>query len=76
MDLTKGVIVIAVDKGTPAARKGIKPGDVITSVNQRAVANPEQFREALKGADMKKGVAFKLVSGSAARVEVLKEGGE
>jgi serine protease Do len=76
VDLTKGVIVIAVDKGTPAARKGIKPGDVITSVNQRAVANPEQFREALKGADMKKGVAFKLVSGSAARVEVLKEGGE
>jgi serine protease Do len=76
VDLTQGVIVIAVDKGTPAARKGIKAGDIITSVNQQAVASPQQFREALKGADLKKGVAFKLLSGRAARVEVLKEGGE
>ena len=76
VELTKGVIVVAVDKGTPAARKGIKPGDVITSVNQNTVANPQQFSEALKSADTKKGVAFKLVSGSAARVEVLKESGD
>jgi serine protease Do len=76
VELTQGVIVIAVDKGTPVARKGIKAGDVITSVNQQAVTSPQQFRDALKGADLKKGVAFKLVSGSGARVEVLKEGGE
>jgi serine protease Do len=76
VELTQGVIVVSVDKGTPAARKGIKAGDVITSVNQQAVTSPQQFRDALKGADLKKGVAFKLVSGSAARVEVLKEGGE
>jgi len=73
LDLTQGVVVVAVDKGTPAARKGIKPGDIITSINQQAVANPQQFRDALNGADLKKGVAFKLLSGSAARVEVLKE---
>lgn len=76
VDLTPGVVVIAVDQGTPAARKGIKPGDIITSVNHQAVASPQEFRDALKGADLKKGVAFKLLSGSATRVEVLKEGGD
>jgi serine protease Do len=71
----EGVVVVAVEKGTPAARKGLKPGDVITSVNQQAIANPKQFRDALKNADLKKGVTVKLVSGSTAHVEVLKEGG-
>jgi serine protease Do len=71
--LTQGVVVIGVDKGTPAARKGFKPGDIITAVNQQAVASPKEFRDALKGADLKKGVSVKLLSGTAARVEVLKE---
>jgi S1-C subfamily serine protease len=64
-----------VEKGTPAARKGIKPGDIITSVNQQAVASAKQFRDAVKNADLKKGVKVELVSGSTARVEVLSEGG-
>ena len=70
-----GVIVLSVEKGTPAARKGIKPGDIITSVNQQAVASAKQFRDAVKNADLKKGVKVELVSGSTARVEVLSEGG-
>jgi Do/DeqQ family serine protease len=73
--MTNGVVVVAVDGSTPAGRKGIKPGDIITSVNQQAVANPQQFRDALKGADLKKGVTVKLLSGNTARVEVLREGG-
>jgi serine protease Do len=73
---TDGVVVVAVDKSTPAARQKIKPGDIITSVNQQAVASPRQFRDALKGADLKKGVAVKLLSGGTARVEVLKEAGD
>ncbi|MCX6928349.1 MAG: trypsin-like peptidase domain-containing protein [Verrucomicrobia bacterium] len=71
---TQGVVVVAVDGNTPAARKGIKPGDVITSVNKQAIATPKQFRDALKGVDLKKGVAVKLLSGGTPRVEVLKEG--
>ena len=70
-----GVMVLSVEKGTPAARKGIKPGDIITSVNQQAVASAKQFRDAVKNADLKKGVKVELVSGSTARVEVLKDGG-
>ena len=74
LELTQGVVVIAVDKGTPAARKGIKPGDVIMSVNQQTIADLQQFRDALNGADPKKGVTFRLLRGTAARVEILKEG--
>ena len=73
--LTNGVVVVAVDSRTAAARKGIKPGDIITSINQQAVASPQQFRDALKSADLKKGVTVKLLSGSTARIEVLQEGG-
>lgn len=74
MDVTEGVIVVAVDKDSPAAHKGIKPGDVITSINQQPVTNPKQFRDALKKADLKKGVIVNLVSGDTARFEILKEG--
>jgi serine protease Do len=73
---TQGVLVIAVESNTAAARKGIKAGDVITSVNKQAIANPKQFRDALQSADLKKGVTVKWVSGGTPRVEVLKDGKE
>jgi len=72
-EVTDGVLVMAVDNGSLAAQKGIKPGDIITSINQQAVANPKQFREALKKADLKKGVIITLVSKNTARFEILKE---
>src|SRR5439155_6963770 len=65
-----GVIVVGVEKGTPAERKGLRPGDIITSINQQSVANPKQFRDALKKADLKKGVIVSFISGNAARFEV------
>jgi serine protease Do len=71
-EVTDGVLVMAVDNGSLAAQKGIKPGDIITSINQQAVANPKQFREALKKADLKKGVIITLVSKNTARFEILK----
>jgi len=72
--LTDGVMVMSVEKGTPADLKGFKPGDVITAVNQQPVTNPKQFREVLKKADVKKGVIVNFVSGNTARFEVLKVG--
>jgi serine protease Do len=68
-----GVIVVGVEQGAPADRKGLRPGDIITSINQQNVANPKQFRDALKKADVKKGVIVNFTSGNAARFEVLKE---
>src|SRR5439155_7620383 len=56
VEMREGVLVISVEKETVAARKGIKAGDVITSINQQAITNPKQFREVLKKADAKKGI--------------------
>jgi serine protease Do len=71
-EMTDGVLVVAVEKGTPASDKDIKPGDIITAINQQPVRNPKQFREAVQKADTKKGVIVNLVSGKIARFEILK----
>jgi S1-C subfamily serine protease len=75
-EMTEGVIVVSVDRGTLASRHGIKPGDIITAVNQKAVSNPKEFREALKTASLRKGIVFNLVTGKTAHFEVLKFGEE
>ena len=74
VEMADGVIVMTVENGSPAHLKGLKPGDIISAVNQQAVANPKQFRDALKKADLKKGVIVNFMSGNTARFEVLKEG--
>jgi serine protease Do len=75
-DMTNGVIVVSVDRGTLASRHGIRPGDIITAVNQKPVTSPKQFREALKTASLKKGIVLNIVSGNTAHFEVLKVGEE
>jgi serine protease Do len=76
VDMTDGVVVVSVDKNSPAERKEIKAGDIITGVNQQAVTTPKQFADVVKKADLKKGVIVNLVSGGVARFEILKEGAE
>ncbi len=44
-----GVMVKAVQPRTPASRAGLRPGDVITSVNRQPVAGLEQFKQAAGG---------------------------
>ncbi|MBI5773671.1 MAG: trypsin-like peptidase domain-containing protein [Verrucomicrobia bacterium] len=68
----QGVIITAVEEDGPAARKGIKPGDIITEVNQKKIASTKQFRDALKQADAKKGVIVSLVSDGVSKFEVLR----
>lgn len=75
-EMTEGVIVVSVDRGTQASRLGIRPGDIITAVNQQTVANAKQFKDALKAGSLKKGIVLNIVSGKAARFEVLKQGEE
>ena len=76
VEMKRGVLVIAVENGSPASHKAIKPGDIITSVNQQAVTNPQQFRDALKQADLKKGVTLSLISREKTRSVVLKKSGD
>lgn len=38
-----GVVVTDVDKGSPAAKAGIRPGDLITAINDKAVHSPRDL---------------------------------
>jgi serine protease Do len=69
---TDGVLVATVEQDGPAARHGIQPGNVITAMDSQPIATVRQFRNALKKADLKKGVLINLLSGDVARFEILK----
>ncbi|HET7624197.1 MAG TPA: trypsin-like peptidase domain-containing protein [Verrucomicrobiae bacterium] len=69
---TSGIIVVSVDQGGIAARAGIKPGDIVTAINQKSIATPKEFSNAMKNADLKKGVVVNLISDDTARFEILK----
>lgn len=49
-DDQKGVVVTNVTEGSPAAERGLKPGDVITGVRQTPVSKPSDLRDALDAA--------------------------
>jgi serine protease Do len=44
----KGVVVLEVDRASPAAQKGVRVGDVIVEVGQEAVSNPEDVTKAIE----------------------------
>ena len=46
----EGVIAAEVERGSPAARNGIRPGDVIVAVNRRRVRNAEDLESAFEQA--------------------------
>lgn len=72
----QGVMVVAVQDDSPAARRRIQPGEVVTKVNRKSVRSPKEFRAALKDADLKKGVSLAIVGENGRRFEVLKVAGE
>ena len=47
----EGVAVTAVNPGSPAARVGLRPGDVIIAVNRKRVTSVDDFFETLQDAD-------------------------
>jgi Do/DeqQ family serine protease len=49
LDPGAGVGVARVTPGSPAARLGLRPGDVITSIDSRPVRDPEEVAAALSG---------------------------
>ncbi|OGT62678.1 MAG: hypothetical protein A3E85_00305 [Gammaproteobacteria bacterium RIFCSPHIGHO2_12_FULL_45_12] len=47
----KGVLVVAVDEGSNAWNSDMRPGDVITSINQERISNIDELKAALQKAD-------------------------
>lgn len=53
---TTGVVVTSVKEDSPAAQAGLREGMVIEKVASKKVASPAEFREALKGISVDKGI--------------------
>jgi Do/DeqQ family serine protease len=45
--MTRGVIVLNLDRGSPAARFGLRPGDIVARVNDQDVTTVAAFRQLL-----------------------------
>ncbi|MCG3178193.1 MAG: Periplasmic serine endoprotease DegP [Phycisphaerae bacterium] len=58
----KGVLVTAVDPDSEASREGLTPGDVITQVQGKAVADADAFAQALSGAKDRGTVRLLVIS--------------
>ena len=59
----EGVFIEAVFRNSLADRTELKPGDVIVSVDERAVRTPQDLRHVLESADLDRGVRLDVVRG-------------
>ncbi|NRA39667.1 MAG: DegQ family serine endoprotease [Planctomycetes bacterium] len=74
MNLSHGVVVSKILENSSAARAGIREGQVVLSVQQKAVHSPEEFVAATQEALSKKSRVLMLVhDGTAARYVLVKE---
>ncbi|MFG1464794.1 DegQ family serine endoprotease [Xanthobacter sp. DSM 24535] len=69
-DTVKGVVILNVDRNSPASEKGLKPGQVLVEVAQETVSSPEDVQKRVDGLkkDGKKSVLL-LVSDSDGQVQ-------
>ena len=54
-EMTEGVIVVSVDRGTLASRHGIRPGDIITGGESESSSEPETIPRCIEDGEFEKG---------------------
>ncbi|MBN2506001.1 MAG: trypsin-like peptidase domain-containing protein [Verrucomicrobia bacterium] len=69
----EGVIVTAVAPDSVAARRDVRPGDVVTAVNQQAVITPSQLYEALELARNRASIVLNVTRRGASTTVTLHE---
>ena len=73
---TEGVAVLGVDEGSVAAYRGIRVGDVVTTIGGERVESIGDFERVTAELDLKKGVIVILENSSGSRFVTLREIGE
>ncbi len=58
-----GLLVRAVDEGAPAARAGVRPGDLLVEAGGRPLARPDDLLEALGNVEVDGSLVVRLVRG-------------
>ena len=66
-DVKDGALVTAVTPRSPAARGGLRPGDLITKVDKQLVTNAKEAGEALGKGDLAKGIRLYVTSRDGSR---------
>ncbi len=61
MKATHGVVVRAVQPGSPAQDAGIRPGDVIVGVGSQSVASPEEAVKAIRSGAKDPSLALRIL---------------
>lgn len=67
-----GVVVTAVEPGSPAAQADVKEGDLIKEVNRERINNIKEFREALRSTEKGKDILLLLRRGMHTRFVIIK----
>ncbi len=61
----EGVLVVGVENNSMAARKDVRPGDLIKSVDRQKVTNVQEFNKAIGNLDEDRPVLFRMKRGRA-----------
>jgi len=59
----QGLVVLEVVPDSPAARAGLRHGDVITNINDKAVSSPQDLRDMVRRAGVGKEVVLQVTRG-------------